>query len=282
MIQDMILKMAEVTPEAEDYMGENGLLYCGKCRTPREAYFEDGKTLFGLDRHPTECACRKAERIKREEAEKHRKHLQIVEDLKRNGFTDSEMQNWTFANDNGRCKQTKTAKVFAENWADVQKDNLGLLFWGKVGTGKSFLAGCIANAIMEQEVAVHMTNFATILNDLTASFQGRNEYIDNLCRYPLLIIDDLGKERGTEYSLEQVYDIIDSRYRSRKPLIVTTNYTYDMIKNPQDTAHARIYDRLREMCVAVMFDGENFRDKIAQDKYNSLSNRMKNRKDTCL
>ncbi len=282
MIQDMVLKMAEVTPEAEDYMGEDGLHYCGKCRTPREAYFEDVKTLFGLDRHPSECACRKAERIKREEAEKHRKHLQIVEDLKRNGFINDEMRNWTFENLWKQRKQSEIARVFVEDFADMQKENMGLLFWGKVGTGKSYLAGCIANALMEKEIPVCMTNFTAILHTLENSFVGRNEYIDLLCRYPLLIIDDLGKERGTEYSLEQVYDIIDSRYRSRKPLIVTTNYTYDMIKNPQDTAHARIYDRLREMCVAVMFDGENFRDKIAQDKYNSLSNRMKNRKDTCL
>ncbi len=282
MIQDMILKMTEITPEAEDYMSEDGLLYCGKCRTPREAYFEDGKTLFGLDRHPADCACRKAERIKREEAEKHRNHLQIVEDLKRNGFINDEMRNWTFEKLWKQRTQSEIARVFVEDFVDMQKENMGLLFWGKVGTGKSYLAGCIANALMEKEIPVCMTNFTAILHTLENSFVGRNEYIDRLCHYPLLIIDDLGKERGTEYSLEQVYDIIDSRYRSRKPLIVTTNYTYDMIKNPQDTAHARIYDRLREMCVAVMFDGENFRDKIAQDKYNSLSNRMKNRKDTCL
>ena len=63
-----------------------------------------------------------------------------------------------------------------------------------------------------------MTNFALILNDLAASFEGRNEYIDRLCRYPLLIIDDFGMERGTEYSLEQVYNVIDSEYRGGKPL----------------------------------------------------------------
>ena len=75
---------------------------------------------------------------------------------------------------------------------------------------------------MEQEVPVCMTNFAAILNDLAASFAGRNEYISRLCSFPLLIIDDFGMERGTEYGLEQVYNVIDSRYRSRKPLIVTT------------------------------------------------------------
>ena len=41
--------------EPEDYIGEDGLLYCGSCRQPKEAYFPEGKTLFGRDRHPKEC-----------------------------------------------------------------------------------------------------------------------------------------------------------------------------------------------------------------------------------
>ena len=149
------------------------------------------------------------------------------------------------------------------------------LLWGKVGTGKSYFAGCIANALMEQEVAVRMTNFSAILNDLTASFEGRNEYIERLCRFSLLIIDDFGMERGTEYGLEQVYNVIDSRYRSRKPLIVTTNLTLDSLQNPLDTAHARIYDRLLEMCAPILFTGENFRRETAQAKLNRLKELMK-------
>ena len=129
--------------------------------------------------------------------------------------------------------------------------------------------------IMEQEVAVRMTNFSAILNDLTASFEGRNEYIERLCRFPLLIIDDFGMERGTEYGLEQVYNVIDSRYRSRKPLIVTTNLTLDSLQNPLDTAHARIYDRLLEMCAPILFTGENFRRETAQAKLNRLKELMK-------
>ena len=49
---------------------------------------------------------------------------------------------------------------------------------------------------------------------------------------PLLILDDFGMERGTEYGLEQVYSVIDSRYRSGKPLIVTTNLTLDDLPEP--------------------------------------------------
>ena len=139
----------------------------------------------------------------------------------------------------------------------MRTDNIGCLFWGGVGTGKSYLAGCIANALMEKEIPVRMTNFALILNDLAASFEGRNEYISRLCRYPLLILDDFGMERGTEYGLEQVFNVIDSRYRSGKPLIVTTNLTLDDLHNPEDTAHSRIYDRLLSMCVPVRFTGDN-------------------------
>ena len=55
-------------------------------------------------------------------------------------------------------------------------------------------------------------------------------------------------ERGTEYGLELVYNVIDSRCRSGKPLIMTTNLTLEELQNPEDTAPARIYDRLTEMC----------------------------------
>ena len=112
---------------------------------------------------------------------------------------------------------------------------------------------------MEQEVAVRMTNFSAILNDLTASFEGRNEYIERLCRFPLLIIDDFGMERGTEYGLEQVYNVIDSRYRSKKPLIITTNLTLSELNNAADIAHKRIYDRILERCIPVRINNRNIR-----------------------
>ncbi len=156
----------------------------------------------------------------------------------------------------------------------IQAENIGYLLWGGVGTGKSYFAGCIANALMEQEVAVRMTNFALILNGLTASLEGRNDYIAKLCRAPLLILDDFGMERGTEYGLEQVYNAIDSRYRSRRPLIVTTNLALQDLQHPQDTTHARIYDRLLEMCAPIRFSGENFRGATAQDKLARLKNLM--------
>ena len=98
-----------------------------------------------------------------------------------------------------------------------------------------------------------MTNFARILNELNRSFSGRNEVVDKLCRYPLLIIDDFGMERGTEYALEQIYSIVDSRYRSRKPLIVTTNLTLDEIRHPQDPhfLHFQSVKKEKHRCVLL-------------------------------
>ncbi len=104
-------------------------------------------------------------------------------------------------------------------------------------------------------------------------------YIARLCSFPLLILDDFGMERGTEYGLEQVYNVIDSRYRSGKPLIVTTNLTLEELQNPEDTAHARIYDRLTEMCTPVRITGENFRKAKAREKMERLK-MLLNRKES--
>ena len=46
-IKDILENMTTAAPEMEDYIGEDGLLYCGKCHTPKEAYFPEGKELFG-------------------------------------------------------------------------------------------------------------------------------------------------------------------------------------------------------------------------------------------
>ena len=129
---------------------------------------------------------------------------------------------------------------------------------------------------MEQEISVRMTNFSAMLNDLTASFEGRNEYIERLCRFPLLILDDFGMERGTEYGLEQVYNVIDSRYRSRKPLIVTTNLSLGRNCKIHRTPPTPVSMTECLKCVLpILFTGENFRKETAQAKLNGLKELLK-------
>ena len=153
------------------------------------------------------------------------------------------------------------AHAYVDHWPEALKRNVGLLMFGDVGTGKSFAAGCIANALLDRDVPVLMTNFPTILSRLSGMFgEDKTAFLDSLGDYDLLIIDDLGVERNTEYATEQMFSIVDSRYRSGKPLIVTTNLKLDELKHPPDLAHARIYDRILERCAPILFTGKNFRE----------------------
>ena len=191
--------------------------------------------------------------------------MQRLNMLKSLCFEDHALYSWTFDKDNGKNPVMKVARDYVDKWSDALSGNTGLVLWGDVGTGKTFFAACIANALVEQNVSVKMTNFSTILNDLFTE-SDKNKYLNRLNDHSLLIIDDLGIERGTEYALEQVYNVIDTRYKSGKPLIITTNLTLDELKFPTDIPHKRIYDRVLGMCVPVMFNGVNFRKEEAAAK----------------
>lgn len=276
-VEETLKKLATPAENAEeDYIGEDGLLYCGKCHMPKAAYFsQELAQRFGMKTHPKECDCQRKVREQAEVLREQSRHTEAVRSLKEQCFSERAMQEWNFQRDHEDSKNTETARFYVKHWEKMKRDNIGLLFWGAVGTGKSFLAGCIANALLEQEIPVRMTNFEEVLNDLSSNFSEKNEYIKSLCRFPLLILDDFGMERGTEYGLEQIYAVIDGRYRSGKPLIVTTNLTLNELNNPRDTAHARIYDRLKEMCVPLNFSGESRRRMTAQEKLNWLKEQMK-------
>ena len=190
---------------------------------------------------------------------------------------------YTFAKDSGVNPEMALAHKYVENWDSMKERSSGLLLWGDVGTGKTFFAGCIANALLDKGIPVLMTNFARILNTLAGMHsEDRNPFIDSMNRYSLLIIDDLGMERNSEFALEQVFHVIDSRYRSRKPLIVTTNLTLTELNTPADMAHRRIYDRILERCVCIQKSGgsekiitlndgqhQQWEDEILQDCHNT-------------
>ncbi len=244
--------------QEDEYINEtNGLIYCRNCHTPRQ------KRIVSpyLNLMPTiRCKCQQ-EAYKIEQKERERQEfLREVSRLKSVGLQDKELQQYNFANDSGINPEIRYAHTYVDNWTEMKTQNTGLLLWGDVGTGKSFLAGCIANALLEQCVPVQMTNFARILNTLTGMyFEDRNIYIDSLNRYDLLIIDDLGMERSSEFAQEQVFNVIDSRYRSGKPLIVTTNLSLEELKDNPDLAKRRIYDRILERCLPIKINNQNIR-----------------------
>ena len=133
------------------------------------------------------------------------------------------------------------AKSYVDNWEEMKRNHIGCLFWGPVGTGKSYIAGCIANELLKREVTVKMTNFNTIIDDIFP-LADKTEYINALASYQLLIIDDLGVERNSEYALGIIFSVIDRRIRSGRPLIITTNLPLKEIKSETMLDKRRIYD----------------------------------------
>lgn len=244
--------------QPDEYFHESDrLIYCAKCHTPRQGrYTLQGRVFMP----PIRCKCQQKlynqEETKRKLLEKQAK----IERMKASGLQDKALYDYTFDKDNGINPEMAYAHKYVENWEDMKANSSGLLLWGNVGTGKSFFAGCIANALLEKGVPVLMTNFSRILNTLTGMhFEDRNQFIDSLNRYSLLIIDDLGIERNSEFALEQVFNVIDSRYRSKKPLIVTTNLTLTELNSAPDVAHRRIYDRILERCTPIRINNRNIR-----------------------
>ena len=273
--------MIEMTDEVRNYIDEvlnqnnleageyidpvDGLIHCGVCHERRQ-------TVVKRFRHPgyfiprCPCSCQIEEERQRKEQQAQRERMERIKRRRAYGLRDKSLYAYTFDHDNGSNPVMEKARAYVRNWKEVLRNNTGLLLFGDVGTGKSFFAGCIANALLDQDVPVLMTSFPTILNQLTGVYpEERVEFINSLNDYDLLIIDDLGVERSTEFAMEQVFEVIDRRYRCGKPMIITTNLTLEQLRNPPDLAHARIYERILERCAPILFSGENFRKQKSEE-----------------
>lgn len=264
-VMDMITGMSAVGEVRKDeYLdGATGLICCRKCGTPRQKRLTlDGKVYMPR----TLCRCQQAQREAQEEARRQREQAERILRLRHTGLSEPMLWDCTFKNDRRINPEIEKIKRYVDHWEEMYSRAIGLLLTGGVGTGKTFLAACAANALIDRGVPVMMTNLARVLNTLTGLYSGdRNQYIDSLNRYPLLILDDLGMERSSEFALEQVYSVIDSRYRSRQPLIVTTNLSLEEMHNPSDLAHGRIYSRVLERCVPLRINRENIRRQNAAE-----------------
>ncbi len=269
-----IVKQCEINiPRKDgDYEDEQGLLVCGKCHTRKQIEI----TVLDRTIRPYHlCQC-ESEKQEKEEAERKQKEKERkIEAMKRSAFPKEEreqMQQWTFANDDMQNKRiTQAMQNYVDNFPEFRKQGKGLLLYGVCGTGKTFAACEVANALLDKGYSVLVTNFSRVLNTLQGIFD-KQDYIDSLNDYSLLVIDDLGIERETQYAKEQVYNIIDGRYRAGLPMIITTNLSIDKIKNPDDIENMRIYDRVIEKCFPIEITGGSRRRQNVRNEYEEMKN----------
>ena len=228
--------------ERQENMGKDGLLHCSVCGEPTQKILPfplmDGSEGTRDMKVHIMCSCEKKERDAYDREQKRQEEMRVVEGLRKLSLMDDKLsqarlESFTETDDNARL--LKIVRNYIVNFEKMYEDNQGLLLWGPVGTGKSYAAAVIANELLDRRTSVVMTSFIKILKEV-GTFDDDNGKIDKMNQSKLLIIDDLGAERGTDYSLERVYDIIDSRYRSNKPIILTTNLTMEQMKNCEDMA----------------------------------------------
>lgn len=256
-----------------DWVGEDGFVHCKMCGEPKEMEITvlDVKTI----KVRRDCACMRSKREKEKAEEERREAAIVAERRKRDCFYDLTMAGFTFANDDGKDpKASKACMRYVEQFEEFRKDAKGLLFYGSVGTGKTYLAAAIANALIDKGYRVRFTSFARLGNQIQGTYSGKQELIDGLKYYDLVVLDDLGAERKTDTMNEHVYQIVNTLYQSGTPALYTTNLPMSELKNPGNSGLQRVYDRILERCFPLETNGENRRLGKAIDDYSKMKDML--------
>lgn len=152
-----------------------------------------------------------------------------------------------------------TAQKVAKN-----PNRKGIVLAGDVGVGKSHLAAAIYNFRIEQGSAAVFARFPGLLSDIKATYEtdlSTTELMEIIREAELLVLDDVGVEKVTDWSVEQIWSIVDSRLNQELQTVVTTNFhnPIDLIDYIGGLPGQRIVSRLSELCDWITIEGEDYR-----------------------
>ena len=229
------------------------------CTCPEAVAEEEAETARIEQEKEERQAREKAERIERMQ---HRAGMGSRE--RRKTFSDLEQTPDNYA-------AIMAAKKYAQSYINRETRRKPSLFiCGDLGTGKTHLAAAMANEIIENGRPVKYATFTQMTQEIRAAFysESKETEAETVRKYKtaaLLFLDDLGKEKATEWSLAKLFELIDSRYSNGLPTVITSNYTLDQLADrltppgsDKTTAEA-IIDRLWEDCQQVQINGQSWR-----------------------
>lgn len=246
------------------YTGSDGLIRCKLCGRKLETILHfNSPALKHMDGMKVNCICL----CDKERIEKAHKEMQALEKQSESPlrraecFKSKEMQEMTFdKDDSASTKASRTVRKYANDYeTGVLLGKIKWLFiYGGFGTGKSFYAACIANALIDKGYTVRMGTGADFEAEIFGA-QDKAAAYQKLLDYDLLILDDFASERKSDYMLEVLYNIANDRYNARKPMIFTSNMTTEETVNPTDPRIRRIMSRVWEIGFPIELDGQDRR-----------------------
>lgn len=180
--------------------------------------------------------------------------------LKESSNLGARFSNRTFGNFEARRDPNAYNNCLAySNREGLFSDNRNsLLIFGGYGSGKTHLAAAIANALIDRGIPVLFGTFADHLEKIREEFDktGQKKYQSMMKNTPMLVLDDLGKEKLTDWAREILFNVINYRYEHKLPFILTTNFNEKQLDSYIGGA---LYSRMCEMCTAVTTSGKDFR-----------------------
>lgn len=257
-----------------DCVGEDGLLYCGECFTPKQCRpFEENPDIIVY------CACKcvkdEQERLRRRIKERE-EQTKRAESMRRCFYSESteemmDEQHSTFAiDDSPNAEISKISRAYAKKFT---KDADWLVMIGTTGVGKSFYSACICNELENAGYSCKFTSISEIEKRLWNAEEKSTVYAE-LARYDLLVIDDFGAERDTDYMREIQFNVIDYRLRLKKPCVITTNLSAKEIFEPKQKEMKRICSRIYERSIIVEVKGADRREAKMRSKADEKKRRL--------
>lgn len=263
-----------------DYYDENNILRCGKCGEPREFLydnwtpktFDNGlpNTLCGKEPRyvvrPMPCRCdREAE--EREKARIEKAELErTIRTNRARCFDIKGYEDVTFSDDKFMSDDSKAViRSYLQNFDKVKANGQGMIFYGPVGTGKTFTAAMIANYLLDKGKRVKFTSLADLNQQMTEDYGNKRGIILTYLREcDLVVLDDLGTERKTQTANENVFQVINKLTSDGGiSVILTTNLDYQKdLVGDTEIANARSYSRIIQKCKPVRFEGRDIRKKM--------------------
>lgn len=252
-------------PHPGDYE-KDGVLHCGYCHKPKYILHE----LFGtVKAFPIDCDCMKECQQRIAELRKRREQLIRAENCRHHALPYPHMHKWDFTHDDGGSPSIiHYAKYYVKNFPEMKEKGEGLFLMGVAGTGKTFTAAAIVNALCDQGYyCILVSLLEIVLELLSMNREKRLQYINEICSHDLIVFDGYGAEPSTYFSDMNILEIVDICYNRQVPIIVTTTLTQEDLQEGNPTRRT-IVSRLQERCYCLTLGNIKRRDKMAADRWN--------------